>query len=84
MAVGDHTRMAKALRALQMNEDGKAVEIRYKLTRTDEKKIYNLFRSVCQLTNRDPRRVLISLLDEWSLEEAGKVGLHMPSIMEDM
>jgi len=79
----DSSRMAKALRALQSDMEGRSVEIRYKLTKTEDKKIYDLFRQVCQLTNRDPRRVLISLLDDWSLDEAGKAGLHMPSLVDD-
>lgn len=55
-------------------------ELRYSFS-GDDRKIVELFRTVCNLSSRDSKRVLIRLIEEWSLEEAARLNLDVSSIV---
>jgi len=45
------------------------LEIRYRWTRHDDVVTINRFRNICDATDRDPKKVLLSLLKNWVEEE---------------
>lgn len=50
------------------------IELRYRFVQKEHKRIYSLFREVCDVTSRRPRDVLLRLMESWALEEAERVG----------
>ena len=48
-------------------------ELRVKFRSPEDRTLYDVFVEICEMTQRDKRKVVLALLDQWVREEGGKI-----------